>query len=119
MSAINSGFFIKSELIASFLSMKLIKTCLNVGLRVTTDGLENARHEFTYIKVKELIQHQQKRYNWEFIFLGANMDAVEEADSLGIASEDAYKFEASETGVRTMYSMVSEAVIEKRRAPKT
>lgn len=86
---------------------------------ITTDGLENASHEFTYKKVKELIQHQQERYNWEFIFLGANMDAIKVADSLGIAREDAYKFEASETGVKNMYCMVSEAVIEKRIAPKT
>jgi uncharacterized protein YegL len=81
---------------------------------ITTDGYENASREFTYKKVKELINHQQEKYNWEFIFLGANIDAEEEADSLGINSENAYSFEASEEGVECMYKMVSEAVTEKR-----
>jgi uncharacterized protein YegL len=106
------------------------KTILDVGYRlsktneddrpgkvifvITTDGYENASREFTYKKVKELINHQQEKYNWEFIFLGANIDAEEEADSLGINSENAYSFEASEEGVECMYKMVSEAVTEKR-----
>jgi len=49
---------------------------------ITTDGLENASREFTYEKAKELIKHQQEKYNWEFIFLGANIDAAKEADSM-------------------------------------
>ncbi len=81
---------------------------------ITTDGFENASREFTYKKVKELICHQQEKYNWEFIFLGANIDAEIEADSLGIDVENAYSFEASEEGVVCMYKMVSEAVTEKR-----
>jgi len=107
------------------------KTILDVGYRlshtseekrpgkvifvITTDGLENASLEFTYKKVKELIQHQQKKYNWEFIFLGANIDAEQEADSLGINMENAYSFEASEKGVEEMYNMVCKAVSEKRQ----
>lgn len=106
------------------------KTILDVGYRlsktneadrpgkvifvITTDGFENASREFTYKKVKELIKHQQEKYNWEFIFLGANIDAEKEADSLGINIENAYSFEASEEGVECMYKMVSEAVTEKR-----
>lgn len=85
---------------------------------ITTDGLENASREFTYKKVKELIQHQQEKYNWEFIFLGANMDAEQEADSLGIEMENVYSFEASSKGVEVMYNMVSEAVSEKRTRKK-
>ncbi|MGG3467626.1 vWA domain-containing protein [Neobacillus pocheonensis] len=107
------------------------KTILDVGYRlshtneekrpgkvifvITTDGLENASREFTYKKVKELIQHQQEKYNWEFIFLGANIDAEQEADSLGINMENAYSFEASEKGVEEMYNMVCKAVSEKRQ----
>lgn len=106
------------------------KTILDVGCRlskmaeedrpskvifvITTDGMENASKEFTYKKVKELIQHQQEKYNWEFIFLGANIDAEREADSLGIDAGNAYSFEASEKGVEVMYNMVSEVVMEKR-----
>ncbi|MEH7011012.1 vWA domain-containing protein [Neobacillus niacini] len=108
------------------------KTILDVGYRlsntnadqrpgkvifvITTDGFENASREFTFKKVKELIKHQQEKYSWEFIFLGANIDAQKEADNLGIDSENAYSFEASEAGVECMYKMVSEAVSEKRQS---
>lgn len=81
---------------------------------ITTDGMENASREFNYDKVKELIKHQQEKYNWEFIFMGANIDAVKEADSLGINLENAYNFEASEDGVEKMYNVICEAVTEKR-----
>jgi uncharacterized protein YegL len=110
------------------------KTILDVGYRlsktieddcpgrvifvITTDGFENASREFTYGKVKELIKHQQEKYNWEFIFLGANIDAEREADNLGIHCENAFSFEASETGVESMYKMVSEEVTERRQGGK-
>jgi hypothetical protein len=85
---------------------------------ITTDGLENASREFTYEKVKELIKHQQEKYCWEFIFLGANIDAAKEANSIGIAMDNAYNFEASKNGVENMYCVVSEAVTEKRRSTR-
>ncbi|SEM55014.1 hypothetical protein SAMN05192533_103323 [Mesobacillus persicus] len=107
------------------------KTILDVGYRlsktdeeqrpgkilfvITTDGMENASREFTYKKVKELIRHQQEKYRWEFIFMGANIDAAEEADQLGIAKESAFTFEASEKGVEVMYEKVDEIVSVKRR----
>jgi uncharacterized protein YegL len=81
---------------------------------ITTDGEENASREYTYSKVKELIRHQQEKYNWEFIFMGANIDAAKEADSLGIQIENAFNFEASEKGVEIMYNRVCEAVSERR-----
>lgn len=86
---------------------------------ITTDGLENASREFTCQKVKELIKHQQEKYRWEFIFLGANIDAAKEADSIGIDMSNAYNFEASETGVMNMYNMACEAVTEKRDIKRT
>ena len=82
---------------------------------ITTDGLENASREFTYDKVKELIKHQQEKYGWEFIFLGANMNVMEEAERIGISEEHAYRFETSEIGIKEMYSIVSEAVCERRQ----
>lgn len=85
-----------------------------VILVITTDGLENASREFTHEKVKELINHQQQKYNWEFIFLGANIDAAKEADSLGISMENAYNFEATTTGLECMYDLVCETVSAKR-----
>ncbi len=106
------------------------KTILDVGYRlaktsenrrpgkiifvITTDGMENASREFTYGKVKELIQHQQEKYNWEFIFMGANIDVANEAESLGINLENSFNFEASEKGIEMMYEKVSESIIEKR-----
>ena len=82
---------------------------------ITTDGMENASHEFTYEKVKELSKHQQEKYSWEFIFMGANIDAAEEAMNLGISKENAFDFEASEVGVEKMYNVMCEAVTFKRQ----
>lgn len=106
------------------------KTILDVGYRlsktsederpgqvifvITTDGLENASREFTYEKIKELIRHQKEKYNWEFIFLGANIDAAKEASNIGISENDAYNFETSQTGVACMYFTLNDAVSSKR-----
>lgn len=87
----------------------------NVIVVITTDGMENASREFSYKKVKELIKYQQDKYNWEFIFMGANIDAVKEADNIGIVEQNAYNFEVSEKGVESMYDMASEVVSENRR----
>ncbi|MCG1023193.1 vWA domain-containing protein [Sutcliffiella horikoshii] len=106
------------------------KTILDVGVRlantpeasrprnvifvITTDGMENSSMEFTYSRVKELIRHQQEKYSWQFIFMGANIDVAKEADSLGINKEHAYQFEATEKGVEIMYDSVCEIISEKR-----
>ena len=108
------------------------KTILDVGYRLSsiqdkerpakvifviiTDGMENSSREFTYSKVRELIRHQKEKYNWEFVFLGANIDAVREADNIGIYEDNAYNFEATGDGVREMYCMACEAVTEKRKS---
>ncbi|KKK37540.1 von Willebrand factor type A [Mesobacillus campisalis] len=81
---------------------------------ITTDGEENASTEFTYEKLKQLIHHQQEKYNWEFIFMGANIDAAAEAGSLGIDNSRAYQFEGTEKGIENMYETVFEAVAEIR-----
>jgi uncharacterized protein YegL len=82
---------------------------------ITTDGMENASREFTYEKVKELITRQKEKYNWEFIFIGANLDVSKEADSIGISMNDAYNFEASSTGLESMYLRVEEELSERRK----
>ncbi|WP_088066708.1 vWA domain-containing protein [Gottfriedia luciferensis] len=81
---------------------------------ITTDGLENASIEFTYSKVKNLILHQQEMHNWEFIFMGANIDVGREADQLGILKENAYQFESTNEGVEKMYNEICEALYETR-----
>lgn len=74
---------------------------------ITTDGYENASVEFTKSKVKEMIEHQQSKYSWMFMFLGANMDAVSEAASFGIASSHAHTYTASAQGTSSVYNSVS------------
>ena len=81
---------------------------------ITTDGMENASLEYTYEKIKEMIQHQKEKYSWEFIFMGANIDVAEEAGNLGINAENAYDYEATDSGVEEMYMKMSEAVSEIR-----
>ena len=82
---------------------------------ITTDGMENASREFTHDKVKKLITQQEEKYAWEFIFIGANMDAAKEASFMGIQEENAFNFVASEVGVETMYEMINENVAKRRK----
>lgn len=82
---------------------------------IITDGMENASEEFTYQKVKELIKYQQTCHDWEFIFMGANIDAVEEAVNIGISMEQAYNFEASQDGVERMYNRLDAVVTDFRK----
>ena len=81
---------------------------------ITTDGMENASSEFTHEKVKNLIEHQQEKYNWDFIFMGANIDVIAEAKNLGIKEEDAFRFEATDEGVENLYAIMSEEIIQRR-----
>ncbi len=86
----------------------------NVIFVITTDGMENSSIEFTYPKVKRLIRHQQEKYNWQFIFMGANIDVAREAVNLGIKEDQAFNFDATSEGVEVMYDSVCEMVSEKR-----
>ena len=81
---------------------------------ITTDGMENASREYTYDRVKEMIHHQQEKYGWEFIFLGANMDAAREAARFGIDRENAVDYHADCQGTAVIYDAVSEAVCNVR-----
>ncbi len=77
---------------------------------VTTDGHENASREYDYAKVKSLISKTRERYGWEYIFLGANMDAVLEANRFGIIADNAVNYHADSTGTQLSYKMMSEAI---------
>lgn len=81
---------------------------------ITTDGMENASREYTYRGIKQMISRQQEKYGWEFIFLGANMDAVSEAGRLGIRAERAASYHNDRVGIRTNYMAVTEAITELR-----
>jgi len=77
---------------------------------ITTDGMENASREYTYDKVKAQIERQKSKYGWEFIFLGANIDAVEVADRFGIAGNRAQNFHNDSKGIALNYSILGKAV---------
>jgi Uncharacterized protein encoded in toxicity protection region of plasmid R478, contains von Willebrand factor (vWF) domain len=83
-----------------------------------TDGHENASKEFTYKKINEMISHQQSKYSWEFIFLGANIDAVKEAENLGIKATMATNYIADGQGTGIVYSSLAENVASFRRKGK-
>ena len=77
---------------------------------ITTDGMENASRRYTAPEVKAMIRRQQERYGWEFLFLGANMDAVQTAGHLGIAPDRAVRYHNDSAGTRLNYETVSAAV---------
>ena len=81
---------------------------------IITDGYENASNEFTKSKVKEMIEHQKGKYSWQFMFLGANMDAVSEAATYGITPDWAATYAATEAGTDALYSSVSASVCSYR-----
>ena len=81
---------------------------------ITTDGMENASHKYSYDRVKMMIQRQQEEYGWEFIFLGANIDAAKEAAKFGISEDRAANYHADSTGTAVIYEAVSEAVCSVR-----
>ena len=83
---------------------------------ITTDGLENASRRYTYDKVKSMIARQRERYGWEFLFLGANIDAAREAARFGIRADCAADYHADSMGTEAVYESVCEAVCQVRRS---
>lgn len=77
---------------------------------ITTDGMENASVNYNSRKVKEMIERQRERYGWEFIFLAANIDAVETAENIGIKRERAANYRQDSAGVEVTYTAMSEAI---------
>ena len=81
---------------------------------ITTDGYENASHEYNLDKVKRLIQKQQEKYHWEFMFLGANIDAVAAAGRIGISAKRAVRYKSDRRGTALNYKVVGEAMSSMR-----
>ena len=77
---------------------------------ITTDGMENASHRFTSDQVKEMVTHEQEKYGWEFVFLAANIDAVESAERYGIRRGRAVNYMADSAGTEVLYRTVNQAV---------
>lgn len=77
---------------------------------ITTDGMENASRRYDSERVKQMIERQKTRHGWEFLFLGANIDAVETAGRFGIGADRAVNYHADRAGTQLNYEVLSEAV---------
>ncbi|MHB8961964.1 MAG: vWA domain-containing protein [Saccharofermentanales bacterium] len=77
---------------------------------ITTDGFENASREYTYEMIKKMIEYQRSEYLWEFLFLGANIDAVATAARCGIKADKAANYHADSEGTELNYRVVNEAI---------
>ncbi|MBQ5567762.1 MAG: VWA domain-containing protein, partial [Oscillospiraceae bacterium] len=75
---------------------------------ITTDGMENASRAYTYDEVQRMVKHEQEKYGWEFLFLGANMDAISAARSFGIRADRAVRYRSDSAGTELNYQVVSE-----------
>jgi len=84
---------------------------------VTTDGMENASREYGYSKIKTMIEKQKAKHNWEFIFLGANIDAIEVAGRFGLDHTRAQSFHNDSEGIALNYSTLSKSIASYRAAP--
>ena len=82
---------------------------------ITTDGLENASRHYSFKDVKRLIKRQQEKYNWEFLFLGANIDAIEVAGNMGISRDRAANYNCDEVGTALNYQVLEAAVTRVRK----
>ena len=83
---------------------------------ITTDGMENASREFDYGDIKALIEKQKNEAEWEFIFLGANIDAIEVANSFGITRDHAQSYHNDSEGISMKYGVLSRAVSNYRQS---
>jgi len=81
---------------------------------ITTDGMENASREYSYESIKKMVERQKEMYNWEFIFLGANIDALETAERFGIRRDRAANYHSDGKGTRMNYDVLSEAISDLR-----
>ena len=83
---------------------------------ITTDGMENASRRYTYDKVKQMVERQKNKYGWEFLFLGANIDAIGVANRFGISEDRAMNYECDSQGTAVNFNALSEVVSRVRSA---
>ena len=86
---------------------------------ITTDGMENASKQYTYDRVKHMIERQKEKFGWEFLFLGANIDAVEVAGRFGIKEDRAVNYNCDSVGTAVNYMALSKAVSRVRHCSVT
>lgn len=90
----------------------------NVMFVIITDGQENSSREFSSEKIKAQVKSQKEKYGWEFVFLGANIDAFETANRYGISADKAQSYHADKEGVLLNFAVVNEAVMSFREHGK-
>ena len=81
---------------------------------IMTDGCENASYMYSYRKVKRLIRNQKEKYEWEFLFLGANIDSISEAKKYGIDADMAVEYNCDSAGTALNYEVLSDAITDVR-----
>ena len=79
---------------------------------ITTDGMENASRKYSYEQIQTMVERQKEEYSWEFIFLGANIDAVETAERFGIGADRAQTYHADKAGTKLNYRVLSDTVCQ-------
>ncbi len=83
---------------------------------ITTDGMENSSRKYDYKKVKKMVEKARDKHGWEFLFLGANIDAISEAGKFGISAERAINYECDSAGTALNYEVLSNAVSAVRKS---
>ena len=86
---------------------------------ITTDGMENSSRKYSYSKVRKLVEKKKKKLHWEFVFLGANMDAIEVAGKFGVSANRAVRYECDSTGTRLNFEVMSRMVSAARACPSS
>lgn len=89
-----------------------------VIVAILTDGLENSSRVYTSYKISDMIRHQQEAYNWDFMYLGANQDAIAEAQKISIRAQDVTSWDSDAEGTHTAYRMMGASVSERRSSFK-
>lgn len=87
-----------------------------VILLIITDGEENSSRRFNRDQIKSMVEHQRNVYNWEFVFMGANIDAITAGTSLGISADNSLNYDATAAGTKELYSNVSRSLENYRKS---
>lgn len=81
---------------------------------IITDGQENSSSRFKADKIKEMVQHQKEKYNWEFVFMGSNIDSIAEGTAIGISMHNTMNYSATSEGTKGLYHEVSRSMTRYR-----